>query len=112
MSGEAFVQLGTVYFDTEIRAREMRPCRRCMAPVDVVTVFSEPFELDIPPGGDSVDPLPTVLQMIDAVRDPHVLCRSSCRGLCPHCGADRNQDPEHRCPEAEDDRRTLRDLMT
>lgn len=35
---------------------------------------------------------------------PRVLCREDCRGLCPECGADLNEDPEHRHEAAPDPR--------
>lgn len=110
--GEAFAQLGTLYFDVEIRSSEEQPCRRCLARVPVEVVVAEPFELEIPPGRDTVDPLPIVLQMVDSVRDPHVLCRQDCQGLCPRCGTDLNEDPDHSCPEAKEKRSTLRDFLS
>lgn len=112
VTGEAFAQLSTLYMEVELRASITQLCRRCLSPVAVLVVVSEPFELQIPPGSDLVDPLPTVLQMVQTVHDPHVLCSSACRGLCPTCGANLNDNPDHVCSESNSDHQTLRDLLS
>lgn len=110
--GEAFAQLATLYMEVDVHANIKQLCRRCLAPVDVVDVVSEPFELQIPPGSDQVDVLPVVLQLIQTVHDPHVVCSRSCRGLCPKCGANLNEDPDHVCSESASGRKTLRDYLS
>lgn len=112
ITGEAFAQLSTLYMEVDVHANITQLCRRCLAPVAVVDVVSEPFELQIPPGSDQVDVLPVVLQMIQTVHDPHVVCSRSCRGLCPTCGANLNNDRDHVCPEASADRKSLRDYLS
>ena len=112
VTGEAFAQLSTLYMEVELRASITQLCRRCLSPVAVLVVVSEPFELQIPHGSDLVDPLPTVLQMVQTVHDPHVLCSSACRGLCPTCGANLNDNPDHVCSESNSDHQTLRDLLS
>lgn len=110
--GEAFAQLSTLYMEVDVHANITQLCRRCLAPVDIVDVVSEPFELQIPPGSDQVDVLPVVLQLIQTVHDPHVVCSRSCRGLCPTCGANLNEDPDHVCRESTSERKTLRDYLS
>lgn len=110
MVGEAFVQLGTVYFDVDLESLEHRSCCRCLAPVYTEVFASETFEMGIPPGAESIDPLPDVLEIIGSIRPPRVLCRETCRGLCPDCGEDLNEQPDHVCSERSGDRLTLKDL--
>lgn len=112
IAGEAFAQLSTLYLEVDIHANITQLCRRCLSPVDVVDIVSEPFELQIPPNSDLVDVLPTVLQLIQTVHDPHVVCSHACRGLCPTCGANLNDDPDHVCQEKASDRKTLRDYLS
>lgn len=87
-------------------------CRRCATPVagelriPVRERFTEPGgRYGDPPGGPDGDDeaYPIVDDRLDLrpmVRDAVVLelplaplCREDCRGLCPHCGADRNEEP-------------------
>ena len=110
--GEAFAQLSALYMEVDLHADITQLCRRCLAPVAVVDIVSEPFELQIQPGSDQVDVLPVVLQLIQTVHDPHVVCRSACRGLCPTCGANLNDDPDHVCRESNSDHQTLRDFLS
>ena len=110
--GEAFAQLSTLYMEADIHAKITQLCRRCLAPVKLVDTVSEPFELQIPPGSDQVDVLPVVLQLIQTVHDPHVLCSQSCRGLCPTCGANLNETPDHVCDEAASEGKALRDYLS
>lgn len=80
-------------------------CRRCLEPVrtevreDVTFVYAPEDLL----GEEEADvrPIPARAREIDlgeAIReelmldlDPFVLCDPECKGLCPHCGVNRNQ---------------------
>jgi uncharacterized protein len=84
-----------------VRAPWVGICRRCTVPVsgELRIPVSERFA-DAPIGDDD-DLYPIVDGTIDLgplVRDAIVLelpmaplCREDCRGLCPQCGADRNE---------------------
>jgi len=109
--GEAFAQLSTLYMEVDLHANITQLCRRCLAPVAVVDVVSEPFELQILPGSDLIDVLPVVLQLIQTVHDPHVVCSRTCRGLCPTCGANLNDNPDHVC-KSDSNHNTLRDYLS
>ena len=111
-AGEAFAQLSTLYLEVELHANITQLCRRCLKAVRVTVDVSEPFELQIQPNSDLVDPLPTALQMIQTAHDPHVLCRETCLGLCPMCGVNLNDDPDHVCRESDSNRQTLRDFLS
>lgn len=112
VTGEAFVQLSTLYLEVELHADITQLCRRCLEPVAVTVDVPEPFELPVQPDSDLVDPLPAALQIIQTAHDPHVLCSEACLGLCPTCGANINNNPDHVCPESASDRQTLRDFLS
>jgi uncharacterized protein len=81
-------------------------CRRCTAPVGgelriaVRERFTEPGARYGDPEDDESYPIvEDRLDLRPMVRDAVVLelplaplCRDDCRGLCPHCGADRNEE--------------------
>ena len=112
MIGEAFAQLSTLYLEVRLHAAITQLCRRCLRPVSLTETIAEPFELPIQPDSDVVDPLPTILQMVQSVHDPHVVCSETCRGLCPSCGVNLNENPDHVCVESASDRQTLRDYLS
>ena len=112
IEGEAFIQLGTLYLEATIHAEWEQACSRCLIPVPRSLDLQEIFEMSIPPGADSLDLYPEVSDLVLSAVDPNTLCRPECRGLCPVCGADLNESPDHRCGEPENERRTLRDFLT
>ena len=79
-------------------------CRRCAAPlegvlrIDVRERFTEPGARYGDPDDEEAYPIvDDELDLAPMVRDAVVLelplaplCREDCRGLCPHCGCDRN----------------------
>ena len=81
-------------------------CRRCAVPVGgmlriaVRERFTEPGAGYGDPDDDEAYPIvEDELDLAPMVRDAVVLelplaplCREDCRGLCPHCGADRNHE--------------------
>lgn len=90
-------------------------CSRCLTDIaDEIT--AEVQELYYYPGQDTDDDedLFVIDEYIDlepAVRDAVVvdlpftpLCRPDCAGLCPDCGIDLNDDPDHEHTEAVDPR--------
>jgi len=93
--------LGGVSVSGTVVAPWVGECRRCLAPasgelrVAVRELYTE--------GGDGDDTYPLVDDQVDLeplVHDavllelpPAPLCRPDCRGLCPVCGADRNEEP-------------------
>jgi uncharacterized protein len=94
-------------------ARLEGPCMRCLEPA------SPTFEVDVrevsQPGGDDELSSPYVvkeeLALARWARDALALtlpgrltCREECAGLCGQCGANLNEDPEHRHEAAPDPR--------
>ncbi len=111
VSGEAYVQLTTLYLDTEIHTIVEQPCRRCLEPVREEVNLSERFRINIPEGERSVDLVVRILGFVTAALDPHPLCRPDCRGLCPVCGINLNEHPDHVCQEEREDHVRLRDFL-
>lgn len=87
-------------------------CVRCLEPFDAeaagefhLTFSSEvkaeddgeerdltPEELDVEPlGGDALDLAEIVAEQFLLALPPYPVCRESCKGLCPRCGADKNK---------------------
>ncbi len=111
VSGEVYVQLSTLYLDTEIRTVVEQPCRRCLEPVREEVDLNERFKVDVSEEERSVDIIRYILGFIMAAIEPHPLCRPDCRGLCPVCGINLNDHPDHVCHEESDDRVRLRDFL-
>jgi len=111
VSGKAFAQLGTLYLETQICTAVERPCRRCLAPVYTQVDLKEVFEVSIPSGVDILGLSPQIVGFILASLDPHPLCRPDCRGLCPVCGVNLNEHPDHTCRDADEEHRKLRDFL-
>ena len=52
--------------------------------------------------GDLLDLSDRVLEAIIVEVPQKVLCEESCRGLCPCCGINLNDDPDHECSKREE----------
>jgi len=111
VTGEAFFQLSTLYLAIQICTVVEQPCCRCLAPVHTTVDCYEHFAVSLPEGEDSIDLTSEVVGLISASIDPRALCRPDCRGLCPHCGVDLNEHPEHVCQAEEDDHPKLVDFL-
>jgi len=112
LEGEAFAQLSTLYISVRITAPIRQPCGKCLAPVKTTVEIDEEFEIPIPAGAETVDLHPDVIRLVLSAHDPNVVCRVDCRGLCPVCGADLNQEPGHNCSEDSEGKRTLGEFLT
>lgn len=109
--GEAFAQLNLLYLDIQIHTTIEQPCCRCLAPVHSQVDLNEVFETTIPTEEATIDLLPQILGFILASLDPHPLCRPDCPGLCPVCGVDLNQHPDHTCCDMDEEPPRLRDFL-
>jgi uncharacterized protein len=85
-------------------------CRRCLGPLvgEVVADVQELFEEE-PREGESyplrhetidLEPLAREALLLGLPLAP--LCREDCRGLCPTCGVDLNETPDHEHPERDE----------
>lgn len=111
LDGQAFAQLGTLYLEVSMTAVISQPCGRCLAPMALPFTLQETFHVPIPPSADDVDVWRTAVSLMLSAHDPNALCRPDCRGLCPSCGADLNEAPNHACKPDDVERRTLGEYL-
>ncbi len=111
VSGDAFCQLSALYLSVRIRTTVEQPCRRCLSLVRSTVDCYEAFTLPLRATEDAVDLTPRIVEFITATLDPRPLCRENCRGLCPRCGIDLNEHPDHTCREEENGHQRLGDFL-
>lgn len=97
VSGE-IVNLGNaIRLNARIRGQATLECGRCLA------VFEQPidFFLEEELETEEIDPVSGMVDIAETIRTALIfhepmqpLCKEECKGLCFHCGADRNQ---HEC---------------
>jgi uncharacterized protein len=96
-----------VFVRGRLRTTVRLACRRCLSSVeqpvdDIVDLLYMTLDAEDEEAEGEVYPLPArgdELDLREAVREQlllrapqFALCREECRGLCPTCGADRNQE--------------------
>ena len=90
------------------------PCMRCLEPAELRFAVDS-REVSVPGGGDELQsPYVVAEDELDLeawARDALALalpaqltCRPDCAGLCPQCGANLNEDPDHHHESAPDQR--------
>ena len=108
---------GRWFFSGRVHGTYAGDCRRCLVPtagaVDDSVQFlfaDEGEEIDDDPDVFPVDARTSQVDLRPAVREHWLLtaptlllCREDCAGLCPQCGADRNEAP-CACPPTADRR--------
>lgn len=83
-------------------------CRRCLTPLpvrvhDSLDLLFEPLSAEeeeelsgevypLPDRGDSLDLGDAIREQLLLKIPDYVVCSESCRGLCPHCGAELNKE--------------------
>jgi len=110
--------LGGVSVAGTVVAPWVGECRRCLAPASgqlrlaVRELYTEggDGEDTYPLEGDEVDLEPLVHDAVLLELPSAPLCRPDCRGLCPECGADRNEEPCH-CEPRRDPRWGALDVL-
>lgn len=89
------------------RAPARHRCRRCLDDVsrthevDLQLVWTHPDDLDhqddgelraLDPGASELDLRPAIREELLLAVPAYVVCRADCAGLCPQCGANRNEE--------------------
>ena len=103
---------GAVVAHGRVAAPWVGECRRCLGPVrggldvEVREVFEEASDAleTYPLRGDYVDLEPMARDAVLLELPPAPLCSEQCEGLCPTCGANRNEG-DCGCPSAVVDQR-------
>jgi uncharacterized protein len=107
ISGQAqWLTSGEVLVRVSLRGQLALECRRCLDPVEVpveeelsllfvsagdVGEETEDVRL-LPPGAMDLDLGEAIREEVILTQWPYALCRPDCRGLCPRCGANLNEE--------------------
>ena len=104
----SFAGTGQVVVRGRVSGTLAQECRRCLRPVkgkfdeEITLVFDADATEEESDGGEAFvfDPSSGKLDLSEAVRgevilamNPYVVCDPGCKGLCPRCGADLNEEP-------------------
>lgn len=105
--------LGEIRLRGEVKATLAAPCDRCLAEAEIALdgefdLFFKPVEKTSAHGevhlaegevdlsfyeGDGIGLRDALREHILLARPMRLFCRPDCQGLCPECGADRNENP-------------------
>ncbi|MDO5142310.1 MAG: DUF177 domain-containing protein [Eubacteriales bacterium] len=102
LSGEVSNESGVLRLRGTIKTIYSTACARCLKPLDILLTADADMILSDDPDaveeddlfvltGDSVDPADVLVPALILKVQMTYLCREDCKGLCPHCGADRNE---------------------
>lgn len=114
--GAIFTSEETINVSLDFTTTVIEHCRRCLQPIetkidrheeiefrpDMETELDSEGELSIyrySAGTGSLDLLPYIVRFIKLDLDPYPLCKEGCKGLCPKCGANLNEEEDHSCEE-------------
>ena len=118
ISGE-FTNLGSgvISFHAEGTYMLKLQCARCLRefsrrfPCVIQEVFREPEDWEDFLTDGMIDVTAIVRHGILLSMEPRYLCREDCKGLCPQCGQDLNQDPCRCEPETDPRLSVLKQLL-
>ncbi|MFP4508368.1 MAG: YceD family protein [Candidatus Acetothermia bacterium] len=117
--GAIFTSEETINVSLDFTTTVIEHCRRCLQPIetkidrheeiefrpDMESELDSEGDLSIyrySPGGGKVDLLPYIVSFIKLDLEPYPLCDEDCKGLCPKCGANLNEEEDHSCEEEQD----------
>ena len=95
---------GDLYvLEGRLKSHTSHQCSRCLVPVDILLDADILEQFSFRPHGVGADVrrfFGDEIDITEALRENIILnlpskplCAPDCRGLCPHCGTDLNQDP-------------------
>ncbi len=105
----------------DFSATVVEHCRRCLEPIETnidrheEIEFRPDIDAEVKSEGDlsiyryesgtgAIDLLPYIIRFVKLDLDPYPLCKPDCKGLCPHCGANLNEEEDHSCKVEEEGR--------
>lgn len=102
ISGEVSNESSVLRLKGTIKTIYSTACARCLKPLDILLTAETDMILSDDPEteeeddlfvltGDSVDPADVLVPALILQVQMTYLCKEDCKGLCPHCGADRNE---------------------
>jgi len=82
----------TLLVKTKLKVIFFSACARCLKPIEQIRhkefIFDYPFDKQT----ETIDLGEDIRQEIILDVPPKVLCKDDCRGICPGCGADLNEE--------------------
>ena len=82
----------TVLAKTRIHGRYRSACARCLADVDQDWNGNFIFDFAVDKQTEAVELDEDIRQEVLVTLPPRVLCKEDCKGICPGCGADLNNE--------------------
>ncbi|HEV3277550.1 MAG TPA: DUF177 domain-containing protein [Terriglobia bacterium] len=119
VQGVAALEGSEIRFRGRLQTRVAASCGRCLGPVEIpvacefdltyrpMATIARNEEMELPPAeldvgfyeGQGIDTAEVATEQVNLFMPMQVVCSPDCRGLCPTCGANLNQE-ECRCPAA------------
>lgn len=90
LSGDVEKNAGTLRFQGRLSTAVKRVCGRCVKETAEVIGLDFDWFFDLE-GKDVIEPLENVRELLILEHPLVYLCKPECKGLCPHCGKDRNE---------------------
>ncbi|MCD6546577.1 MAG: DUF177 domain-containing protein [Thermotogae bacterium] len=128
---EMFADGDTMILNGDVKTKIEHPCVRCLKPVELEIYGKmeaiylprsemkylkkeeelEELENTIYYSGDELDLTDRVIEAIILEVPMKVLCSEDCKGLCPVCGENLNEHPDHVCVIEKDIDPRFQDLL-
>lgn len=98
VEGEVYKKRDLVVADLAVEGQYEFSCARCLEPVTVSRKDQFAVHIDIDPSVEFVDLGEEIRQELLLNISTIVLCQNDCKGLCPSCGVNLNNEKCH-CKE-------------
>ena len=82
----------TVVAHTRVKTRYVMECSRCLEPVEINREDEFDFDYKVDKDVQVIDLGEDIRQEVILRYPARVLCQENCKGLCPRCGVNLNQE--------------------